>query len=321
MPSYSCYWKLTEEILPVEHYIQEQKNNLGDTYHTAPILSNNSIKKFPLPKNQLEIYKKNHNSLSDYDKQGLRLYKSGSGGGNGNAEEMNSNLLKGAAAPEHHANTFLHIQKSLDNVMKPVKEKHVVYRGVADHTRSGVGLTNKLQNLKAGTIFKNRAYTSTSLDPNIARNFAEHDSMNHPMKSSDMPSSFNLSKSTASENDTKINQENVFLRAAHRNGSENFSHYLGKANRLNGPNHTMQHITKIHINPGTKAHYMDSMYHSNTKKDQDHLTQHAEEYGSEKEILLNKNTKFKVLGHSVHKDFYGPNSHLHVLHLETLPED
>jgi hypothetical protein len=65
-----------------------------------------------------------------------------------------------------------------------------------------------------------------------------------------------------------------------------------------------RHIAMIHVPKGHQAHYVD------------HPAARHKDYGDEEELLLNRGTKFKVLGHSHHQNRAQPM--VHVVHLEAI---
>lgn len=78
-------------------------------------------------------------------------------------------------------------------------------------------------------------------------------------------------------------------------------------------------VEHIHLPKGTRAHYLDIDFHSKKSNDRSVL----DNLGQEREVLLDKGTKFKVLGHSFHKTMYPDSTtgYTHVIHMEAIPSD
>lgn len=144
-------------------------------------------------------------------------------------------------------------------------------------------LTRKMRNMKPGDSFTDKGYGSASLSPKKAVSFST----------------------------------GLYADRAH----DSFEHLPVLQRRHPKDAHYYNTVMKIHLPAGTKAHYLDINHHGVGDKEVTKSAAGRKEYADEREVLLHKNMRYHVTGHSIQKDAFGSAEHLHLVHVtaEQLP--
>lgn len=144
-----------------------------------------------------------------------------------------------------------------------------------------VSLTRKIRNMKPGDSFIDKGYSSASLSPKKAQSF---------------------SMGTYADRAHDHFEQLPVIQRQHPKDA----HYYNT-------------VMKIHLPAGVKTHYLDINHHA--EKDNNVMKSAAgkKEYADEREVLLHRNMKYHVLGHSIQKDAFGPAEHLHLVHVRAEP--
>lgn len=165
------------EVLPEEKKINEallEKEKLSPIYHVP---QNNTISKSKLSKNAKAHYLKISKTFKHHHHTAINEYT-----GDLHAD-MNKALRKGSSRVDPELGK--HIDHLKEVTAHKTPEDHVVYRGFSRYGRKAKSVD--LTKLKRGQILRDKGFTSTSLDPHTATEFAHEDNHGYHMAKIHVP--------------------------------------------------------------------------------------------------------------------------------------